>query len=141
MKKQGKEQKEDKTFVKEQREKIFNNIRVYIKHIHVRYGGYEGDSVLNPGHLYAVGATFESIAMVSTDVFWRPRFQKEFKDHWNNKLAERLSLKDEGPVHGLTLTSVDETPHDTHFYTIHQSNHPLSLFQPSLSTPWLEAIA
>ena len=93
MKKQGKEQKEDKTFLKEQREKVFNNIRVYIKHIHVRYDGYEGDSVLNPGHLYAVGATFESIAMVSTDIFWRPRFQKEFKDHWNNKLVERLSLK------------------------------------------------
>ena len=85
MKKQGKEQKEDKTFVKEQTEKIFNNFRVYIRHVHVRY---EGDSELNPGNMYAVGATIESIAMVSTDVFWRPRFQKEFKDRLCNKLVE-----------------------------------------------------
>ena len=33
-------------------------------------------------------------------------------------------------------------PHDTHFHTIHQSNPPsFTLFQPSLNTPWHEAIA
>ena len=39
----------------------------------------------------------------------------------------RLSLKDEGRVHGLTLTTVDETRHDTHFHTIHQSKPTLFL--------------
>ena len=33
-------------------------------------------------------------------------------------------------------------PHDTHFHTINQSNPPsFTLFQPSLNTPWHEAIA
>ena len=32
-----------------------------------------------------------------------------------------LSLKDKGWVDGLTSTTADETPHDTHFHTIHQS--------------------
>lgn len=30
-----------------------------------------------------------------------------------------LTLKDEGWVDGLILTTVDETPHHTHFHTIH----------------------
>ena len=115
--------------------KGFNNIRVYIRHVHVRY---EGDSELNPGCIYAVGATFESIAMVSTDVFWRPRFQKEFKDHLCNKLVKRLSLKDERRVDGLTLMTVDETCHHTHFHTIHQSKPTLFL---SLSTLTQHALA
>ena len=44
------------------------------------------------------------------------------------------SLKDEGRVDGLTLTTVDETPHHTHFHTIHQSKPALfsTLTQHSL---------
>ena len=49
-----------------------------------------------------------------------------------------LSLKDEGRVHGLTLTTIDETRHDTHFHTIHQSKPTLSLsFNPHSTRPGL----
>ena len=53
------------------------------------------------------------------------------------------SLKGEGRVDEVTLTTVDETLHDTHFHTIHQSKHTtfLSLFQLSFNTPWHKAIA
>ena len=47
-----------------------------------------------------------------------------------------LFLKDEGCVDGLTLTTVDETPHSTHFNTIHHSKPTLSFsLNPHSSFP------
>ena len=47
----------------------------------------------------------------------------------------RLSLKNEGWVDGLALTTVDETPHHIHFHTIQPSTNTfLSLFKPSQNT-------
>ena len=79
----------------------------------------------------------------SQSTFWTPHtmppFGKTCQRHQTDRACKNtpatihtwLPLKDEGWVHGLTLTTVDETRHHTHFHTTHQSKPTLFL---SLST-------
>ena len=75
----------------------------------------------------------------SHSTFWTPHTVPTFGNTCHHHQTDRahnntlamihtwLSLKDEGWVDGLTLTTVDETPHHTHFHTIHQSKPTIFL--------------
>jgi len=56
--------------------RIVDNIELTVKNVHVRYE----DSVTNPEHAFALGMTWESLNMQSTDKRWKPCFVDLLKE-------------------------------------------------------------
>ncbi|KAJ2868813.1 Vacuolar protein sorting-associated protein 13, partial [Coemansia erecta] len=64
------DEKKQASFTEQLITKIVDNLQVVIKNIHVRYE----DSISNPDHMFAVGATLNELSAVSTDEEWRDTF-------------------------------------------------------------------
>ncbi|BFZ60577.1 Vacuolar protein sorting-associated protein 13 [Saitoella coloradoensis] len=67
--------------------KIIDNLQVVVKNIHIRYE----DTVSDPGHPFAVGATLSEFSAVSTDENWHEAFVQD-KVETTHKLATLGSL-------------------------------------------------
>ncbi|KAI8319824.1 hypothetical protein GQ54DRAFT_264680 [Martensiomyces pterosporus] len=64
------EERKQASFTEQLVAKIVDNLQIVIRNIHLRYE----DSVSNPDHLFAVGATLGELSAVSTDEEWRQTF-------------------------------------------------------------------